>query len=115
MWKQPSLYSGHSIHVYVLSLSLSPSIFPSSQEWEKCGVQQHWFETVDFQPPSLTCIHQGLEIIDQVKSSGKSVYVHCKAGKGRSAVVTTCYLIKVCYTLQYTCICMYEYMYILSL
>ena len=56
---------------------------------------QHWFQTVDFQPPSLPCIQQGLDIIEQEKTSGQSVYVHCKAGKGRSAVVAACYLIKV--------------------
>ena len=56
---------------------------------------QHWFETVDFQPPSLDKIREGLEVIYQVKASGNSVYLHCKAGKGRSAVVAACYLIKV--------------------
>ena len=65
------------------------------QEWEAHGVTQHWFKTVDFQPPSLMAIHQGLDILEQAKASGHSVYVHCKAGKGRSAVVTACYLMKV--------------------
>ena len=56
---------------------------------------QYWLETVDFQPPSLENIGQGLEVIDQVKTTGNSVYLHCKAGKGRSAVMAACYLIKV--------------------
>ena len=56
---------------------------------------QYWLETVDFQPPSLGNIRQSLEVIDQVKTTGNSVYLHCKAGKGRSAVVAACYLIKV--------------------
>lgn len=58
---------------------------------------RHWFQTVDFQPPSLSTIHEGLDVIEQVKAGGHSVYVHCKAGKGRSAVVVACYLIKVSY------------------
>ena len=57
---------------------------------------QHWFETVDFQPPSVPAIQQGLEVIEEVRGRGNSVYLHCKAGKGRSAVVAACYLIKVC-------------------
>ena len=56
---------------------------------------QYWFETVDFKPPSLPTIQEGLTIIEQMKANGHSVYVHCKAGKGRSAVVVACYLIKV--------------------
>ena len=63
---------------------------------------QHWFETVDFQPPSLPAIQQGLDVLEQARTSGHSAYVHCKAGKGRSAVVTACYLMKV-----YTCTCTY--------
>ncbi|CAI8019909.1 Phosphatidylglycerophosphatase and protein-tyrosine phosphatase 1 [Geodia barretti] len=66
----------------------------NKKEWEAHGVTQHWFETVDFQPPSLDNIREGLEVINQVKASGNSVYLHCKAGKGRSAVVAACYLIK---------------------
>ena len=57
---------------------------------------QHWFKTVDFQPPTLPAIQQGLDVLEQARTSGHSVYVHCKAGKGRSAVVTACYLMKVC-------------------
>ena len=65
------------------------------QEWARNGVQHHWFSTIDFQPPTLPVIWQGLRVIDQFKAKKQCVYVHCKAGKGRSAVVTTCYLMKV--------------------
>ena len=33
--------------------------------------------------------------MDKYKVRKECVYVHCKAGKGRSAVVTVCYLMKV--------------------
>jgi atypical dual specificity phosphatase len=66
----------------------------SRKEWEAHGVTRHWLETVDFQPPSLENIRRGLDVIYQVKARGNSVYLHCKAGKGRSTVVAACYLIK---------------------
>ena len=65
------------------------------QEWAVHGVQQEWFPTVDLLPPSLLDIGRGLKVIQDCKVKCKSVYVHCKAGKGRSATVTACYLIKV--------------------
>ena len=58
-------------------------------------MEHQWFSTIDFQPPSLPSINSGLALVDQYKKRGESVYIHCKAGKGRSAVVTACYLVKV--------------------
>eukprot|EP00731_Ephydatia_muelleri_P014830 Em0008g550a len=63
-------------------------------EWADHGVQQHWFSTVDFDPPSLPNIWAGLKVIDLHKKRKESVYVHCKTGMGRSAVATVCYLIR---------------------
>lgn len=68
-------------------------MFP--QEWAKHGVQRSWFPTIDYQPPSLHSISEGVRVIEECKRRQESVYVHCKAGKGRSAMVATCYLIKV--------------------
>ena len=70
---------------------------------------QHWFKTVDFQPPSLTAIQQGLDILEQARTSGHSVYVHCKAGKGRSAVVTACYLMEVHVQYMYSTLLFHTY------
>ena len=66
----------------------------SKKEWADRGVEQHWFTTVDFDPPSLPNIWAGLRVIDLYKKRNESVYVHCKAGRGRSAVATVCYLIR---------------------
>lgn len=65
------------------------------QEWARHGIRQSRFSTVDYMPPSLHSISQGLKVIEECKQREESVYVHCKAGKGRSATVTTCYLMKV--------------------
>ena len=76
------------------------------QEWEKNGVTQHIFTTVDFVPPTIDDIKEGLKIINKARSNKYTVYIHCKGGRGRSAVMTTCYLISVSskYTLIYNCI-----------
>lgn len=74
-------------------LSLIPTAF--GQEWAKAGVRQHWFSTVDFQPPRLASIANGLAVIDKCRALNQTVYVHCKAGKGRSATVAACYMLKV--------------------
>lgn len=49
-------------------------------------------------------------MIEERKSRKESVYIHCKAGRGRSAVVTACYLVKVCSNV----LCMHTYYTIMS-
>lgn len=42
--------------------------------------------------PSLEQVETGIRFIDSCVRNGTSVYVHCKAGRTRSAFVVTCYL-----------------------
>ena len=49
----------------------------------------------DFTPPTLDSIKEGLQIITKAQSKKHTVYIHCKAGRGRSAVITACYLMSV--------------------
>ena len=65
------------------------------QEWDDIGVERSWFSTVDYRPPSLASIREGLEVISEHKLRNECVYIHCKAGRGRSALVASCYLMKV--------------------
>lgn len=58
-------------------------------------MRQFHFSTIDHNPPSLSSIIRGLRIIDKCKLKNRTVYLHCKAGKGRSVVVAICYLMKV--------------------
>lgn len=58
------------------------------------AIEQLWLPTVDFQPPSLKHVVEGVEFIEKFVSQGDSVYVHCKAGRARSATVVLCWLIK---------------------
>lgn len=53
------------------------------------------YPTWDFTPPTQKHITDGLFVIDRERLNKSSVYVHCKAGKGRSATVVACYVMKV--------------------
>jgi atypical dual specificity phosphatase len=64
------------------------------EEYERLGIEQQWLRTIDFQPPTLQHIHDGVEFIQQKLDSNQKVYVHCKAGRGRSATIVLCWLVK---------------------
>ncbi|NXR13042.1 PTPM1 phosphatase, partial [Semnornis frantzii] len=67
----------------------------SVQEWEAMGVEQLRLSTVDLTGvPTLENLHKGVEFILQHRACGNSVYVHCKAGRSRSATVVAAYLIQ---------------------
>jgi hypothetical protein len=52
------------------------------------------FPVIDFTPPSLEIIEAASEYVNEVVSQGGTVYVHCKAGRGRAASVCMAYLIR---------------------
>jgi atypical dual specificity phosphatase len=47
----------------------------------------------DFVHPSIAEVTPAVEFIDKCVNEGKNVYVHCRAGKGRSATVVMCWLV----------------------
>ncbi|GJY21234.1 putative dual specificity protein phosphatase DSP8 [Tanacetum coccineum] len=56
--------------------------------------------------PSDYDIFQAVEFIHRNASAGKTTYVHCKAGRGRSTTIVLCYLVKY---KQMTPVAAYEY------
>ncbi|XP_052211338.1 phosphatidylglycerophosphate phosphatase PTPMT1 isoform X2 [Diospyros lotus] len=44
--------------------------------------------------PSLSDICQAVDFINENASCGRSTYVHCKAGRGRSTTIVICYLVQ---------------------
>ena len=77
-------------------INKSDNLFLFCQDWNSLGVKQLRLPTVDFDnAPSIPQIKKGLEFIEHFIEKGESVYVHCKAGRGRSVVLVMCYLIKV--------------------
>ncbi|KAL9849129.1 phosphatidylglycerophosphatase and protein-tyrosine phosphatase 1 isoform 2-T2 [Geothlypis trichas] len=64
-------------------------------EWEAMGVEQLRLSTVDLTGvPTLENLHKGVEFILRHRACGNSVYVHCKAGRSRSATMVAAYLIQ---------------------
>lgn len=60
------------------------------------GVEQLKLPTPDFvASPSQEFINQGVSFILKHRQQQHSVYVHCKAGRTRSATIVACYLMKV--------------------
>ncbi len=61
--------------------------------YEKFGIRQFRMPTVDFTHPTLADIEKAVKFIEMQVQLGGKVYVHCKAGRGRSATVVACWLI----------------------
>jgi atypical dual specificity phosphatase len=64
-----------------------------TEGWRKLGVDFLQLSTTDiFQAPSQEKLERGVEFIHSIAPKGDSVYVHCKAGRTRSATLVGCYL-----------------------
>ena len=61
--------------------------------YAQTGIEQLHLPTTDFVPPSYEDVVRGVAFIDAHIRRGGKVYIHCKAGRGRSATVAICYLI----------------------
>ena len=72
----------------------------SREEWSKLGVEVMQIPIKDYTGvASLEQLKKGVDFINTHRSQNQSVYVHCKAGRYRSALMVACYLIN---TKQYT-------------
>ena len=65
-----------------------------TEEYERLGVEQLRIATIDFQPPSLVDVRRAVDFMDERIALGDTVYVHCKAGRARSATVVLCWLVR---------------------
>ncbi|KAF0691801.1 Aste57867_17072 [Aphanomyces stellatus] len=59
--------------------------------YRKHNITQLRIPTVDHTEPSLSDLRKAVEFIEFHKSQGSRVFVHCKAGSGRSAAVVFCW------------------------
>jgi len=79
----------------VVSMNESYELFLVSnrtKEWSRLGVKFLQLPTTDiFEAPCQEKLLRGVQFIDEV---GPSVYVHCKAGRTRSATLVGCYLMQ---------------------
>ncbi|OYP36137.1 phosphatidylglycerophosphatase and protein-tyrosine phosphatase 1 family protein [Rhodopirellula sp. MGV] len=63
-------------------------------EYHKHGIEQLHIPTTDFTHPRLGDIEAAVEFIQKYKLQNDTVYIHCKAGRARSATVAVCWLMK---------------------
>lgn len=68
----------------------------SPSDWEKRGILHKQLVTADLHEVSEEHILEGVAILDEQIKSGKKVFVHCKAGMGRSAMIVIAYLMSCC-------------------
>ncbi|XP_059831937.1 phosphatidylglycerophosphatase and protein-tyrosine phosphatase 1 [Hypanus sabinus] len=66
----------------------------TAEEWESLGVEQLRLSTVDILGvPKLEDLKKGVDFLTKYRKKGSCVYVHCKAGRSRSATMVAAYLI----------------------
>jgi len=63
-------------------------------EYQSRGWVHCWIPIIDFTPPTIEQLEHGVNFITDQVNAGRPVYVHCKAGKGRSASMVMGYLIR---------------------
>ena len=61
--------------------------------YAESGIELLHLPTPDFASPDIGAVRDGVAFIDRFRSSGKRVYCHCKAGRGRSATIALAWLI----------------------
>jgi len=63
-------------------------------DWKQRNILHLQLSTPDFGTIARDKIDLGVAFIQWNMQAGRSVYVHCKAGRGRSALIEHCYLMK---------------------
>lgn len=63
------------------------------EEYHAAGIEQLHMPTTDFTHPSLADVQRAVEFMNRFTERGETVYVHCKAGRARSATVVLCWLV----------------------
>ncbi len=63
-------------------------------EYERLGIEQLHIPTTDFTHPRLRDIELAVQFVQSHVEQGHTVYIHCKAGRARSATVALCWLVK---------------------
>lgn len=64
------------------------------REYEQLGIEQLWLPTTDFQHPEASFVEAGADFIQRHTQANGTVYVHCKAGRARSATIVLWWFVK---------------------
>lgn len=63
-------------------------------DWKAHKVEHLHIEAQDFKGVQPDQIEEGVSFLEKKVAEGKTVYVHCKAGRGRSAAIVVAFLMK---------------------
>lgn len=63
-------------------------------DYARHGIEQLRIPTTDFTHPKLEDVQRAVEFVQEHVEKGGAVYIHCKAGRARSATVALCWLMK---------------------
>ncbi len=64
------------------------------REYERRGIDQLRIPTTDFTHPRFEDVVKAVEYVQRHAEAGDTVYIHCKAGRARSATIAICWLMK---------------------
>jgi atypical dual specificity phosphatase len=64
------------------------------RQYQRLGIQQLHLPTTDHYEPSVHDLELAMDFIDRYQTMGQKVYVHCRAGHGRSAAVVYAWLLR---------------------
>lgn len=70
------------------------SVPVTPDDWKQLGVVHKIIPASDFDPLSQEQIHEAVSFLEEQDAKGNPSYVHCKAGRGRSATASICFLMK---------------------
>lgn len=66
-----------------------------TEEWRELGVEHFKIDIPDFiSTPTVAQMWEGIELIKAKAEVGQKTYVHCKAGRSRSATMVTAYVMQ---------------------
>lgn len=75
-------------------VNMCEEYFGPMREYERLGIEQLHLPTVDFTHPLVEHVEAGAAFIEKHVSNNGIVYVHCKAGRARSATIVLWWLVK---------------------
>ena len=64
-----------------------------TKQYDRLGMNELWLRTVDHFEPSVSDLKKAVKFIEKTREEGGRVYVHCRAGHGRSAAAVFAWLI----------------------
>jgi Dual specificity phosphatase, catalytic domain len=83
----------HDYHVRAV-INLCAEYDGPVKQYQRLGIQQLHLPTTDHYEPSVHDLEMAVDFIDRYQTIGQKVYVHCRAGHGRSAAVVYAWLLR---------------------